>query len=139
MEKSWRTSATTSISSRELAMRFSRSFSIISRWIPTILFLSWGTQFCFDLHAQCHAPNRNRKKVWPLERQKIRFCDEVSRFAWPWWLSPPYLFEFHLWSMMCLGILRRKHLKRCSFRRERWPRRNEGAKVGFEKEGTARY
>ena len=71
--------------------------------------------FCFDLHAQFYAPNRNRKKVWPLERQKIRFRDEISRFAWPWWLSPPYIFEFHLWSMMCVGILRRKHLKNAVF------------------------
>ena len=76
MEKSWRTSAKTSISSRELVMRFSRSFSTISPWIPTILFLSWGTCF-FDQHAQFHAPNRNRKKGRPLERQKIRFRDEV--------------------------------------------------------------
>ena len=44
-----------------------------------------------------------------------------------------------LWNTMCLGIVRRNHLERCSFCRERWPRKNEGAKVSFEIEGTARY
>ena len=79
------------------------------------------------------------KKSGPSKGKKYDFAMKFFRFAWPWWLSSPYLFELYLCSTMCVGILRRKHLKRCSFRRERWPRRNEGAKVGFEKEGTARY
>ena len=77
------------------ARGFSRSFSMISRWIPTILFLSWGTFFSRPT-CKISCPTSKQKKSQAPQKQKTQVRDEVFRFAWPWWLSPPYLFESYL-------------------------------------------
>ena len=71
----------------------------------------------FLTYMHNHIPQiETERKSGPSKGKKKRFRDEVFRFAWPWWLLPPYLFELYLWSTMCLGIVRRKYLERCSFR-----------------------